>query len=147
MFIYERMTGSNDIQAAASLALKLWPDNSIDEFSREYSELLNEPNAAVFLAYSQETPVGFAQCQLRCDYVEGTESSPVGYLEGIFVKEDYRKRGIAKQLLKECENWARGKGCTEFASDCELTNIESLHFHLNLGFEEANRIICFTKKL
>lgn len=147
MFIYEKMTGHNDIQAAASLALELWPDNSIDEFSREYSELLNEPDAAVFLAYSQETPAGFAQCQLRCDYVEGTESSPVGYLEGIFVKEDYRKRGIAKQLLKECENWARGKGCTEFASDCELTNVESLHFHLNLGFEEANRIICFTKKL
>ena len=39
------------------------------------------------------------------------------------------------------------KGCTEFASDCELSNVQSVQFHLNVGFEEANRIICFTKKL
>ena len=39
------------------------------------------------------------------------------------------------------------KKCIEFASDCELTNIESLQFHLAIGFAEANRIICFTKKL
>ena len=28
---------------------------------------------------------GFAQGQLRYDYVEGTDNSPVGCLEGIFV--------------------------------------------------------------
>ncbi len=27
--------------------------------------------------------VGFTQCQLRYDYVEGTKTSPVGYLERI----------------------------------------------------------------
>lgn len=35
----------------------------------------------------------------------------------------------------------------EFASDCELTNKDSLRFHRGLGFTEANRIICFTKKI
>ena len=90
---------------------------------------------------------GFAQCQLRRDYVEGTESSPVGYLEGIYVEENCRRRGLAAALLAACEDWARTKGCREFASDCELTNSQSLRFHLALGFEEANRIICFTKKL
>ena len=39
------------------------------------------------------------------------------------------------------------RSCREFASDCELSNLESLAFHLRLGFVEANRIICFTKKL
>ena len=89
--------------------------------------------------------IAFAQCQLRYDYVEGTESSPVGYLEGIFVAEEYRKRGYAADLLAECEKWAGEKGCTEFASDCELDNEDSLKFHMALGFEEANRIICFKK--
>ena len=54
-------------------------------------------------------PVGFAQCGLRRDYVEGTESSPVGYLEGIFVKESYRSKGCAKELLLACESWAKKK--------------------------------------
>lgn len=79
--------------------------------------------------------------------MEGTDSSPVGYLEGIFVKQEYRKQGYAKELLKMCEAWAKEKGCTEFASDCELDNDTSLRFHMSMGFTEANRIICFTKQL
>lgn len=50
-------------------------------------------------------------------------------------------KGIATILCKECEEWARKHGCTEFASDCELANEESLRFHLSIGFEEENRII------
>ena len=90
---------------------------------------------------------GFAQCQLRRDYVEGTSSSPVGYLEGIYVDEARRRRGHARELLRACEAWAKERGCTEFASDCELDNAASLAFHLHAGFEEANRLICFAKRL
>lgn len=79
--------------------------------------------------------------------MEGTESSPVGYLEGVFVSEEYRKRGYAAESLAECEKWAAEKGCGEFASDCEPDNAESLKFHMAVGFEEANRIICFRKDL
>ncbi|MDE6845684.1 MAG: GNAT family N-acetyltransferase [Lachnospiraceae bacterium] len=61
----------------------------------------------IFLKYENDIPVGFAQCQLRHDYVEGTETSPVGYLEGIFIMENYRNRGYAKELLNECEKWAK----------------------------------------
>lgn len=99
------------------------------------------------MKYENEFPIGFAQCQLRYDYVEGTSTSPVGYLEGIFVKESYRSKGYAKELLTECEVWAKGNGCQEFASDCEIDNINSLHFHKSMNFTEANRIICFTKLL
>ena len=105
------------------------------------------PDAAFFLAMQDDAAVGFAQCQLRRDYVEGTSTTPVGYLEGIFVEEPFRRRGIARELLSACENWARTAGCREFASDCELGNRESLAFHRSVGFSEANRIICFTKKL
>lgn len=131
----------------AGLALQLWPDHTFSGFEKEFAELLRKPDAAVFLAFDGDSPVGFAQCQLRHDYVEGTDSSPVGYLEGIFVAETHRRRGFAKLLLAACEVWAKQQGCMEFASDCELDNDESLRFHLNVGFEEANRIICFTKKL
>jgi aminoglycoside 6'-N-acetyltransferase I len=86
-------------------------------------------------------------CQLRHDYVEGTKTSPVGYLEGIYVREEYRRSGVAKELLECCEQWAKEKGCTEFASDCELTNEKSIAFHSAAGFSEANRIVCFTKTI
>ena len=63
------------------------------------------------------------------------------------MKGPFRRRGVAGQLLRACEAWAEQMGCTEFASDCELNNMDSLSFHLRMGFEEANRIICLTKKL
>lgn len=78
--------------------------------------------------------------------MEGTNTSPVGYLEGIFMKEGYCK-SYAKELLSECEVWAKENGCHEFASDCNIDNIDSFHFHKAMNFTEANRIICFTKML
>ena len=136
-----------DAKTVAELAVRLWSEHSTEELETEFCELLADENCAVFLSEQGGEPVGFAQCQLRHDYVEGTESSPVGYLEGIYVTEPYRNRRIASALLKACESWAREQGCTEFASDCELANADSLRFHLAAGFTEANRIICFTKKL
>ena len=125
----------------------MWPAHSPDELREEFEALAEDGDAVCFLKYAGDRPVGFAQCQLRHDYVEGTGSSPVGYLEGIFVLEAYRRCGYAKELLLRCEAWAREQGCSEFASDCELENSDSLRFHLSLGFEEANRIICFRKTL
>lgn len=136
-----------DSSILAELACQLWPDHTVEEMCAEFAEILAESDAAFFLAYAEETAIGFAQCQLRYDYVEGTDSSPVGYLEGIYVADGYRQQGFARELLAACESWAKSKGCTEFASDCELDNVQSLQFHLNVGFEETNRIICFTKKL
>ena len=136
-----------DLPILAELARQLWPDNTVEEMRSEFAEIIAKPDAAFLLAYAEETAAGFAQCQLRHDYVEGTDSSPVGYLEGIYVADGYRKQGVARELLSACESWAKAKGCSEFASDCELDNVQSLQFHLNVGFEEANRIICFKKKL
>ena len=139
--------GVPDCAAAAGLALALWPNHTLAELQDELSYLIQREDAAVFLAWENGMPIAFAQCQLRRDYVEGTESSPVGYLEGIFVTEPRRKCGYARQLLSACEAWAKGRGCREFASDCELENRHSLAFHLSVGFQEANRIVCFVKKL
>ena len=136
-----------DAKTVAALALRLWPEHAVEELEAAFCELLADEECAVFLFEQDGKIVGFAQCQLRHDYVEGTDSSPVGYLEGVYVAEPYRNQRIASALLKACEDWAREMGCTEFASDCELSNTDSLRFHLAAGFTEANRIICFVKEL
>lgn len=130
----------------AALAVQMWESHTVTDLQEEFEAYIRD-GGAVFLAWKAEEAIGFAQCGFRHDYVEGTESSPVGYLEGIFVVEAERKHGVARKLLQVCEDYAKEQGATEFASDCELTNTQSLKFHLSVGFEEANRIICFTKKL
>ena len=136
---------TQEVDLLAALAAKLWPHHSKEELSEEFCEFLS--CGIIFAAWENGQMIGFAQCSLRNDYVEGCSHSPVGYLEGIFVLENYRQKGISRQLLSCCETWAKKQGCREFASDCELDNTQSLSFHLACGFEETNRIICFTKKL
>lgn len=146
MFKYRKASVS-DAATIAKMAAKLWNSDTLDDLIAEFEELLAGEDTAIFICQAGGCAIGFAQCQLRHDYVEGTSSSPVAYLEGVFVEESHRRRGCGKYLIHACEQWAKEKGCTEFASDCELDNKESLAFHLHSGFEEANRIICFVRKL
>ena len=142
-----RRATNDDTHILAEMAVKLWHSHTIDELETQFADLLSSEKTAFFIKYVGNVPVGFAQCSLRNDYVEGTASSPVGYLEGIFVHKEYRGNGFARELLLNYEKWAKDAGCVEFASDCELDNTISLNFHTAMGFIEANRIICFKKDI
>lgn len=142
-----RKAGEMDLEILASLAALMWNSHSVNELIDKFSGIISKGGSQFFLKYENDIPIGFAQCQLRNDYVEGAKTSPVGYLEGIFIKDGYRNKGYAKELLAECELWAKYNGCQEFASDCEIDNTDSFHFHKAMNFTEVNRIICFTKTL
>lgn len=111
-----RAATNNDIHILAEMAVQMWDSHTVDELETEFMETLNDSHSAFFIKYINNMPVGFSQCSLRTDYVEGTESSPVGYLEGIFVKEEYRKNGYAKELLCACEMWAKEISLSDFPS-------------------------------
>ncbi|WP_461226891.1 aminoglycoside 6'-N-acetyltransferase [Lacticaseibacillus suihuaensis] len=136
-----------DLDQLTELAAQLWPHHNVGALKAELAAIIARDQSQFFLIGAIDSPIGFAQCSLRHDYVEGTSTSPVGYLEGIFVKPAERRRGYARALVAGCEAWAKAQGCTEFASDCELDNLASLRFHQALHVTEANRIICFTKAL
>ena len=142
-----RKAAKTDMVSVAEMAVMMWDSHSVEELKGEFEQEIENKDCVMYIYCIDNIPIGFAQCGLRHDYVEGTESCPVGYLEGIYVREEYRNRGYAGELLAECEKWAKQKGCSEFASDCELNNDASLQFHMRVGFTEANRIICFTKRI
>ena len=138
---------SRDIEKLIPLVRSLWPDHREDEYPFILQSYIENSKSCAYIAIDGTVVVGIVFGSLRYDYVEGCETSPVGYLEGVYVSKDYRLQGIGRMLVTTCEQWAKGQGCHEFASDCELANTESLHFHLGIGFHEENRIICFKKKL
>ena len=102
--------GAADLDLLTGLALRLWPAHDFDGLRAELDGVLRS-GGAFFLARRGRDAVGFAQCQLRRDYVEGTGTSPVGYLEGIFVEPSCRRQGVARALAAACEDWCRGCGC------------------------------------
>ena len=80
----------SNLITVTELMKMLWEEHDNDELLSENEKLLKSNSDAVFLYFEEsgkikDHAVGFAQCSLRYEYVEGTKSSPVGYLEGIFV--------------------------------------------------------------
>ena len=137
------VTKQNEMEWA-KLNVGLWPDHTIE--SRLEERTVGHFDHE-FLYYAENQAVGFLSLALRHDYVEGTCSSPVGYIEGIYVKPDFRNKGIAKEFIGFAKKWSIEKGCSELASDCELSNNASRIFHNKIGFKEANTIVCFIMDL
>jgi len=113
----------------------------------ESPAMLAAADQAVFLA---ETPrgevVGFAEVALR-QLAEGCNSSPVGFLEGWYVRPEARHRGVGRRLMEAGEEWARAQGCTEMASDTDLENVASTEAHQRLGYTIVGRLVAFRKPL
>lgn len=136
-----------DAYNVAKLACKLWKGSDYDELKSEFEAISSRKNEIVFTAYVDEKMIAFAHCGIRKEYVEGTKSSPVAYLEAIYVEKEYRKTGIATKLIRCCENWAKNKGLTEFASDCDINNANSRSLHKNCGFNEASTLVHYVKEI
>ncbi|EOS56043.1 aminoglycoside 6'-N-acetyltransferase [Paenibacillus barengoltzii] len=129
------------------LALKLWPEHAWRELRNELEDLLASEKDRIFLAVKEGDTIGFVHMSLRFDYVEGSSSSPVGYVEGIYVDENYRNQGVSRKLVEAGEAWAKSLGCKEIGSDTELDNHGSQAFHQRIGFKEAGRIVAFIKEI
>ena len=126
----------------------LWPEADALELDAEAHAMLDgDGSQAAFVAEREGVLVGLAEASLRHEYVNGTSSSPVGFLEGWYVAAAWRGRGIGRALVAAVEDWTRLHGCSELASDALLDNAGSLAAHAGCGFEETERVVCFRKQV
>ena len=107
----------------------LWPDADTVELRAEALAWDDVQGVALIAFDDDGVAVGMAEASLRRDYVNGTESSPVGFLEAWYVAADHRGRGIGRALIAAVEDWTRGQGCSELASDALLDNTASHAAH------------------
>ncbi len=144
-----RIASSLDIETWAKLRAQLWSAVTYEQHLDEIAEMLTKPpgQCITFLEEADGNIRAFAEAALRHDYVNGCETSPVAYLEGIFVRPENRGSGIGRNLLKSVQSWAQEQGCSELASDVDLANLASQAFHASLGFQETERVVYFRKRL
>jgi aminoglycoside 6'-N-acetyltransferase I len=146
MDIRVRLTEAGDRAAWAEMRAGLWPEESADEHARGIDELLGSDRAWGFIAEADGTTAGFAELAIR-DYANGCASRPVAFLEGIFVREEFRRRGIGARLVACAEQFAAARGFTEIGSDAEIANSASHAAHRSWGFVETERVVYFRKVL
>jgi aminoglycoside 6'-N-acetyltransferase I len=147
-----RLAGLDDYEELTAMRMELWPDGSAEEHRRELQAILSgeaRGNAAmtIFVWEMQDgTLARFLEARLRSHADGCDESRPVGYVEGWFVRREYRRQGIGAELLQAAEERARSQDCREMASDAEIDNEVSRRAHEALGFEPG-RVAAYRKPL
>ena len=103
---------------------------------------------AIFVSFDEGSALtGFLEGGLRSHADGCNPAIPVGYIEGWFVREEFRNRGVGRDLMRAAEEWALAQGCREMASDALIDNAVSQHAHEALGFEVVDRCVHFRKGL
>lgn len=144
-----------DLGQLAAMFETLWPKSSVEEHARELrlilggklESVLTMPLIILVAEANGGRLVGFVEVDLRSHADGCNPLQPVGYIEGWFVAENCRHRGVGTQLIAEAEDWAREHGCVEMASDALIDNELSQHAHEALGFEVVDRCVHYRKNL
>jgi aminoglycoside 6'-N-acetyltransferase I len=148
-----RLAQLSDRDQLVRMHVALWPKTSAEEHAQEL-DLILEGKPVVTTALIILVAVvhdgalaGFLEADLRSHADGCNPSRPVGYIEGWYVAENYRHQGIGKRLLAAAEDWARGQGCVEVASDSWVDNEVSQRVHEALGYEVVDRCVHYRKAL
>ncbi len=148
-----RLAQLGDRDALVKMREALWPNASAEEHAREVNEILGGklpvtmPLIILVAEASDGMVVGFLEVDLR-SHADGCDpAQPVGFVEGWYVAEGYRRQGIGRKLLAAAENWARSHKCLEMASDTWIDNKTSQRVHESLGYDVVDRCVHYRKKL
>lgn len=93
-------------------------------YYNRYSE--KEGIEKVWVVFSDALPIG---CIAYRKKAEGT-----GEVKRLYIKKEYRGRGISKQLLKTLEDHAKEQGCRSLFLDTRITLEPAVSLYRSCGF-------------
>jgi aminoglycoside 6'-N-acetyltransferase I len=148
-----RLAVASDCEQLSRLRRALWSESSEEEHRNELVSILagkrnRTTPLVVFVAEAANRVLaGFLEVGLR-SHADGCDPRlPVGFVEGWFVVENQRRKGVGSQLLRAAEDWARNRGCVEMASDTWIDHALSQRVHEALQFEVVDRCVHYRKVL
>lgn len=145
-FVVREMDAA-DRAAWTEMRAALWPMETLQAHAEAIAELLADKEAWGFLAQTPEgDAAGFAEIAVP-KYANGCDTRPVGFLEGIWVKAQFRRRGAGARLIRHAETFLAARGFRELGSDTEIDNGISQAAHVAWGFFEMERVVYFRKIL
>lgn len=143
-----RPVRESDLNEWFRLRKLLWDENDDGDHRSEMLDILGHSESQLVLVADSGNGelIGFLEASIR-PFVEDCETDHVGYLEGWYVLPEHRRSGVGGELVRNAENWARQKACTEMASDAEIGNEQSLTAHTRLGYRVTSRLVHLKKEL
>jgi len=136
-----------DDRAWLALRIALWPEGSEADHLDGMADMLARGHYVRLAVTATGVAVGLVEAAKRVDYVNGTTTSPVAFLEGLYVVPEWRRRGVARTLVDSVVDWALQEDLSELASDSLIDNVAAHTAHRALGFEETERVVYFRRPL
>ncbi len=119
----------------------LKPVEDVKDYYRTY--LRNDLGSdwrAVFIAEDNNSMIGLAVGKIyRTLMVAGYERS--GYLSNVYVKKEYRRKGVAFKLTKEILKWFKQKGAVNVTLEIYPDNTAAEGLYKKFGFKNHSSIM------
>ncbi len=120
-------------------------DFSIDpeKQRRGLEAMLDGKSRTVFVAQIETRVVGMCSGQLNISTAEG---APSVLIEDVVVLEDWRGKGIGKELIHAVRQWAEQNGATRMQLLADRNNSSALKFYSRMGWERTN-MVCLAQRI
>lgn len=136
-----RPATENDYKPWLEMRKSLWVYHTKMALNGEMKAIYKKTQSgerAVFLAEDGGEICGFIEVSEH-EKAPGCRGPRIGFVEGWFVRESQRDKGVGRMLVEAAEAWARERGCTEMASDTDLRLYPtSPACHAALGYRVAS---------
>jgi GNAT superfamily N-acetyltransferase len=68
-----------------------------------------------------------------------SHDSPFGFLEDVFVKEEFRGQGLGTKIVKKVIEEAKSQGCYKLVANSRHDRLEVHQLYQNLGFKDHGK--------
>ncbi|PTU67433.1 MULTISPECIES: GNAT family N-acetyltransferase [Chromobacterium] len=119
-----------DAAAAARLCLDLGYEATEADISERFARLTTLPDNQVWVALWEGAVVGW----IHGHGVHLLEASPAMEIGGLVVSPSHQGRGLGKQLLRACEDWARRLGYPRMRLRSGVHRDAAHAFYRHLGY-------------
>ena len=137
--VYECMTNTawNDVPVAEKATTK---KEAWMAFFRKIAKTLTEGRGRkIFVAWDDEND--FMGYVVTGSMGEGASTIPVGMVFDISVLEPFRRRGVAKLLIKTAEDYCRQQGMWRIKLEVAANNPNAIDLYAKAGFEAERTLM------
>jgi ribosomal-protein-alanine N-acetyltransferase len=118
-----------DIPILVSLDRQFFPHTAWP--SEQFRAEIGKPTRMFLIAESNEQLVAYAGAFLP-------NAGGEGDIMTIAVAPEYRRKGIAKELISRLESWAKARGAIAMMLEVDVSNLDAIMLYQNLGYESLN---------